>query len=243
MKNRIFKYCYISIFLVLTSCSSIQQNTTNISEDKTSIVYQVTSEAPFIDNDSISQLSNRNVGNIQGISDYLSSAFLKRHQDKNSENGYLTAYKISYSTVVPNTFGTYIRCNHDENGKYECNPKDTYVCKKQICEGSKNYKECMENKCSAIGDSSQIGAAWINSDLTNPVMFFSLPQASECSTNQQLGDNNCSWKVYAKLGSVTIKSILDAGLLLKPEMKETSDERQIRIDKNTEILEKALEKM
>jgi hypothetical protein len=60
MKNKIFKYSYISIFIVLASCSSIQQNTTNISEAKTSIIYQVTSEEPSIDNGSISQLSNNN---------------------------------------------------------------------------------------------------------------------------------------------------------------------------------------
>jgi|TARA_B110000238_G_C15950685_1_gene363058 hypothetical protein len=60
MKNKIFKYSYISIFIVLASCSSIQQNTTNISEAKTSIIYQVTSEEPSIDNGSISQLSNSN---------------------------------------------------------------------------------------------------------------------------------------------------------------------------------------
>ena len=60
MKNKIFKYSYISIFIVLASCSSIQQNTTNISEAKTSIIYQVTSEEPSIDNGSILQLSNNN---------------------------------------------------------------------------------------------------------------------------------------------------------------------------------------
>ena len=101
----------------------------------------------------------------------------------------------------------------------------------------------MQNKCKAIGDDSQIGAAWINSDLTDPVMFFSMPQVSESSANQQLGDNNCSWKVDKKLGSITVKSILDDGLLLKPEVKESKDERQIRINQNTEILEKALQKI
>ena len=157
--NKYLKLSYATLLLILTSCSTINQNSKSSLQTKSSTVYQVTSETPSIDNGSISQLSNRNVGNIQGISDYLSSAFLKRHVDKNSENGYLTAYNISYTTIVPNTFGTYIRCNHDENGKYECNPKDTYVCKKQICKGRKDYKECMESKCSAIGDSSQIGAA------------------------------------------------------------------------------------
>ena len=72
-------------------------------------------------------------------------------------------------------------------------------------------------------------------------MFFSLPQASECSTNQQLGDNNCSWKVNTKHESITIKSILDNGLLLKPKVKESKNERQIRINKNTEILERFVE--
>jgi hypothetical protein len=71
-------------------------------------------------------------------------------------------------------------------------------------------------------------------------MFFSLPQVSECSASQQLGNNDCSWKVDVKLGSITVKSILDAGLFLKPKIKETKSERQARINKNTEILEKAL---
>ena len=77
MAKTFLKYCSISILFALASCSTISQNSKSSLQIKSSTVYQVTSEAPTIDDGSISQLSNRDVGNIQGISDYLSSAFLK----------------------------------------------------------------------------------------------------------------------------------------------------------------------
>lgn len=230
-----------SIVVVLSSCSLINHSSTKTSfvNPKSSVVYQVTPENPDISPGAISPLSNRNVGNIQGIADYLSSAFLTRHQDKNSENGYLTAYQITYVTSTPKSFGTYIRCNHDEQGVYHCNPRDTYTCKEDICKGNDNYSQCMKS-CPAIGSSDEIGAGWINKDLDDPVMFFSLPQKAECSENQNIGDNNCTWKVTKDLGSIDIKEILNKGLLLKPNTKESSEEKQTRIEKNTDILKEIL---
>ncbi|AIT10103.1 hypothetical protein LO80_09040 [Candidatus Francisella endociliophora] len=230
-----------TITLGSCSCSYFNDSLTknHIQKPKSSIVYQVTPEKPDISPNAISPLSNRNVGNIQGIADYLSSAFLTRHKDENSEDGYLTAYQITYVTNTPKSFGTYIRCNHDEQGIYHCNPRDTYTCKEQICKGKDDYSQCMKN-CPAIGSSDQIGAGWINKDLDDPVMYFSLPQQAECSENQHIGNDNCTWKVTKDLGSIGLKEILDKGLILKPKTKESSDEKQLRVEKNTEILKEIL---
>lgn len=232
----------IIIIMMLAVLSSCGINTTNITKKpqktKTSVVYQVTPQTPNINPNAISKLSNRDVGNIQGIADYLSSAFLTRHKDNNSQDGFLTAYEISYITNIPNSFGGYIRCNKNKEGIYNCNPKDTYVCKQQICKG-KDYKTCMPT-CPAISSSDEIGAAWINKNLDDPVMFFSLPQKSECHKNQNIGDNNCSWKVEKSLGSVSVKEILEEGLKLKPSPQESPEEKQVRVEQNTTILKNIL---
>lgn len=159
--------------------------------------------------DTVDGITGRNTGDLGGDNGYISGEFCSRHPDE-CDNALLSEYTVLYNTSkyhlskdVPH-FGPYAFCNPGG-----------------VVGGTGDYK-CSSHANTYIPKTEYIRQPGAEIDRFSGDIWYSWPKEAMCKPNQNIGDNDCRWKLVGTPKSVSIKKLKQNGY--KVVTKEMQDQ-------------------